>query len=126
MRFATPALFLVASALLAAPVVVSVLAPEGIRSDPSEQQASLVKRERLVDNGRTKVTEFVNERTGQVEYCSAGDPRSKVTVTKHGENGEHEISIRPYEPTTDAGLKRMGKLTRRDIRTRQAACGPHE
>ena len=126
MRFATPALFLVASALLAAPVVVSGLAPEGIRSDPSEQQASLVKRERLVDKGRTKVTEFVNERTGQVEYCSAGDPRSKVAVTKHGENGEREISIRPYEPNTDAGLRRMGNMTRRDIRTRTTACRPHE
>lgn len=126
MRFATPALFLVASALLALPVVVSGLAPEGIRSEPSEEQASLVKRERLVDNGRTKVTEFVNERTGQVEYCSAGDPRSKVAVTKHGENGEREISIRPYEPNTDAGLRRMGNMTRRDIRTRTTACGPHE
>jgi hypothetical protein len=37
MRFATPALFLVASALLAASVVVPALASEGIRSEPSEQ-----------------------------------------------------------------------------------------
>lgn len=127
MRFGTPALFLVALGLLAVPVVAaSGLASDGIRSEPREQQAALVKRERLIDNGRTKVIEFVNERTGEVEYCSAGDPRSRVAVTRRGENGEHEISVRPYEPTTDAEFERMGKLTRRDIRTRQTACRPHD
>ena len=120
MRFGT-ALFLVALGLLALPVVASGLASEGIWSKPREQQAVLVKRERLIDNGRTKVIEFVNERTGKVEYCSAGDPRGRVAVTRRGE-GEHEFSVSPYEPTTDAELERMGKLTRRDIRTRQTAC----
>jgi hypothetical protein len=101
----------------------TVAGPAGAEGDAADSEAVLVKRVRLVDEGRTKLVEWVDE-TGHVEYCAAVDPRSKVTVT---EDGEHEISIQPYDPGTDAAVKRMARtFTPEVMHSRTTACLPDD
>ena len=101
----------------------TVAPPAGADGDDADSQADLVKRVRLVDEGRTKLVEWVDERTGHVEYCAAVDPRSKVTVTEDGEDGEYELSIEPHDPGTDAAVKRMARdFTPEVVHSRTTAC----
>ena len=105
----------------------TVVAPADAEGDDPDSEAVLVKRVRLVDEGRTKLVEWVDERTGHVEYCAAVDPRSKVTVTEDGEDGEHELSIEPYDPGTDAAAKRMARaFTPEVMHSRTTACLPDD
>ncbi len=112
-----------ATAMLAGTALFwTVAAPAGADGD-DDSKAVLVKRVRLVDEGRTKLVEWVDERTGDVEYCAAVDPRSKVTVTEDGEDGEHELSIEPHDPGADAAVKRMSRnITPEVMRSRTTAC----
>lgn len=69
--------------------------------------ASLVKSEKLIDHGRSKLVEFKDSH-GERKFYAKVSPRTKVYLTKT-DDGSYEIGVRPYDPGTDEAVEQMAK-----------------
>jgi hypothetical protein len=68
-------------------------------------QPVLVRAEKLIDGGITKLVTWTNQATGHVDYAAAVEPTTEVNLVSTGEvDGVYEIELRPDEPLTDAGM----------------------
>lgn len=79
------------------------------------EQAKLIRHERVLPSGKTRLVEFTNEATGRVEYRASVGLRAEVAVVSHGEDGVHEIEVKPYDPVTEAEMDAMAANLTREV-----------
>ncbi|MBO9524400.1 MAG: hypothetical protein J7518_22915 [Nocardioidaceae bacterium] len=75
--------------------------------------ASLVKSEKAINKGKTKLVEFKDSHGERKFYAKVG-PRDKVSLRKTSD-GSLEIGVKPYDPVTDAEVDKMAAEMQADV-----------
>lgn len=103
----------IALALTSSLVLTAASDPDRDRRPPGLDVASLVKSERPINHGRTKLVEFRDKGGERKAYAKVG-LRDEVSVRKTSD-GSYEVGVRPYDPVDDAEVDRLAAELKADV-----------
>jgi hypothetical protein len=83
------------------------------KQPPGLDIAALVRSEKSIDHGRSKLVEF-RTASGERKFYAKVGLRYKVSVRKTTD-GSYEIGVKPYDPVTDQEADAMAKALRPEV-----------
>jgi len=80
---------------------------------PRIDVSSLVKSEKAINKGKSKLVEFKDKHGERRFYAKVG-PRDEVSVRKTND-GSYELGVKPYDPPTDAEADQLAAEMGADV-----------